>query len=262
MKFSANIYLLAILFALVSCSVACSGRKNKAEHRDIIPERDLVAILADLHIADGLLSIPRINNLYANIDSLAAHVNVIEKHGYTKEAMDRTMRFYFIKRPKELIRIYDKVLGKLSAMESRLLQFNPTLNDISSNYWQGEPFYFFSGETATDTSGINMVVLYSRFYTLNFTITVYPDDETIDPRMNLFFEATGPAKGTINRTYFPEIKYLKDGQPHSYSIPVRIKEMPPIRIKGWFVNQENQYPGLKKHYFVENISLNPRLPGQ
>ena len=163
---------------------------------------------------------------------------------------------------KELIRIYDKVLGKLSAMESRLLQFNPTLDDISSNYWQGEQFYYFSGETGTDTAGIDLVVLYSRSYTLNFTITVYPDDETIDPHLNLFFEAANPAKGTSNRTYFPNIRYLKDGQPHSYSIPLRIKEMPPIRIKGWFVNPENQYPGLKKHYFVENISLNPRLPGQ
>ncbi len=262
MKFSGHIYLQAFLLILISCSIACSGRKNKAEHKDIIPEKDLVAILADVHIADGLLSIPRISNLYASTDTLAAYVNVIEKYGYTKEVMDRTMRFYFIKRPKELIRIYDKVLGKLSAMESRLLQFNPTLDDISSNYWQGEQFYYFSGETGTDTAGIDLVVLYSRSYTLNFTITVYPDDETIDPHLSIFFETTNPAKETGNRTFFPKIKYLKDGQPHNYSIPVRIKDMPPLRIKGWFVNPENQYPDLKKHYFVENISLNPRLPGQ
>lgn len=262
MKFSGHIYLQAFLLVFISCSIACSGRKNKAEHRDIIPEKDLVAILADVHIADGLLSIPRISNLYANIDSLAAYNNVIEKYGYTKEIMDRTMRFYFIKRPKELIRIYDKVLGKLSAMESRLLQFNPTLIDVNSNYWQGDQFYYFTGETGTDTVDIDLVVLYSRFYTLNFTITVYPDDETLDPHLNLFFETIDPEKKTSKRTYFPNIKYLKDGQPHSYTIPLRVKEMPPIRIKGWFVNPENQYPGLKEHYFVENISLNPRLSGQ
>ena len=216
MKFSGHIYLQAFLLVFISCSIACSGRKNKAEHRDIIPEKDLVAILADVHIADGLLSIPRINNLYANIDSLAAYNNVIEKYGYTKEIMDRTMRFYFIKRPKELIRIYDKVLGKLSAMESRLLQFNPTLDDASSNYWQGDQFYYFSGETWTDTVGINLVALYSRFYTLNFTITVYPDDETMDPHLNLFFETTDPEKKTSKRTYFPKIKYpFDDGVLHS-----------------------------------------------
>jgi hypothetical protein len=196
------------------------------------------------------------------MDSLAAYVNVIEKHGYTKEIMDRTMRFYFMKRPKELVRIYDKVLGKLSAMESRLLQFNPSLNDLSSNYWQGEQFYYFSGPNMTNTAGIDLIVLYSRFYTLNFTITVYPDDETIDPHLNMFFERTDPENKTSTRTYFYKIKYIKDGQPHNYSIPIRIKEMPPVRIKGWFVNTENQHPGLKKHHFVDNISLNPRISGK
>ena len=32
--------------------------------------------------------------------------------------MDKTMKYYFIKKPKKLIKIYDQVLGILSEMES------------------------------------------------------------------------------------------------------------------------------------------------
>ncbi len=262
MKFPGAIYLRGLLLFMIFCSVSCSGRKSRAEHRNIIPEKDLIEILSEIHIADGLLSIPRISNLYASTDSMAAYINVIERHGYTKETMDRTMRFYFIQKPKELIRIYDKVLGGLSAMESRLLQFNPSLEDAANNYWQGKQFYYFSGGLPADSDRFDLPALYSRFYTLNFTITVYPDDETRGPHLNMFFEANDPAVKAIKRTYFPGIIYPKDGQPHNFSIPVRLKEMPPVRIKGWFVDMENQNPAVKNHYFVENISLNPRLPGQ
>ena len=41
MKFSGQIILKAFLIFLISCLIACSGRKNKAIHRDIIPEKDL-----------------------------------------------------------------------------------------------------------------------------------------------------------------------------------------------------------------------------
>lgn len=262
MKLSGQIFLRGLVLFMIICSVSCSGRKSRAEHRHIIPEKDLISILTEIHIADGVLSIPRISNLYVTADSMAAYINVIERHGYTKETMDRTMWFYFSRKPKELIRIYDKVLGALSAMESKLLQYNPLLEDAANNYWQGKQFYYFYGGSPPDSAEFDLPVQYSRFYTLNFTITVYPDDETQDPHLNMFFEANDPAVKAIKRTSFPGIFYPKDGRPHNFSIPIRLKEMPPIRIKGWFVNMENQNPLLKSHYYVENISLNPRLPGQ
>ena len=257
MKFKGYIYPFIFSLMLLPALFSCSGRKSKAEHRDIIPAKDLVSILSEVHITDGLLTLPKSNNLYSDLDSLSVYVNIIEKHGYTKELMDRTMRFYFIKRPKELVKIYDKVLGKLSAMESRLLQFNPTLGDAGGNLWQGKPFYLFPDPSGKDSAWIELPVSYSRFYTLKFSITIFPDDQTIDPHLNLYFETTDTSKRKT-RTYFPKITYIKDGQPHTYTTTLFMKELPPVKIKGWFVDLENQSPYLEKHFIVENIVLNTR----
>ena len=261
MKFKGYIYPYVLFLLLLPAAISCSGRKNKAEHKDIIPEKDLVSILSEVHITDGLLSLQKIRNVNADLDSLSTYIKIIEKHGYTKELMDRTMRFYFIKRPKELIKIYDKVLGKLSAMESRLLQFNPTLGDAGGNLWQGKSFYFSPDASGKDTAWIELPITYSRFYTLKFTITISPDDQTIDPHLSIYFETTDASKRKT-RTYFPKIFYLKDGQPHTYTTTLFMKELPPVTIKGWFVDKENQSPYFDQNFIVENIVLNTRASSQ
>ena len=99
-------------------AVSCSGRRSKAEHKDIIPVDDLTSILTDSYLADGLLAIPEIRYKFNDGDTLQSYIDIVEDHGYTKDDMDRTMRYYFIRKPKKLVKIYDKVLGDLSEMES------------------------------------------------------------------------------------------------------------------------------------------------
>jgi hypothetical protein len=51
------------------------------------------------------------------------------------------------------------------------------------------------------------------------------------------------------------MQYLKDGLPHTYNIIIRQKLPPPVRLKGWFINQEETAPSKEKHFRVEGISL-------
>ena len=113
-----NILLILIVTALAAG--ACSSRKNKVEHAEMIPEQVLISILTDAYIADGLIALPVIHHWFSSLDSLSTYYEIIENYGYSKETMDNTMRYYFIKKPKKLISIYDQVLGKLSEMESIL----------------------------------------------------------------------------------------------------------------------------------------------
>ena len=106
------------MIAVYVIAASCTGRRGEAEHKGLIPEKDLILILTDVYIADGLLSLPEINYKYSVGDTLSSYIDIIENNGYTKPEMDRTMRFYFVKNPKKLIKIYDKVLGRLSEMES------------------------------------------------------------------------------------------------------------------------------------------------
>src|SRR5674536_806 len=111
-------FLILIIISIMMGS--CSGRKNKLDKKNLIPEKDLVSILTDIYITDGLLTVPNIILRASSLDSITTYYQVIESHGYTKEAMDRTMKYYFIENPKRLNKIYDKVLGILSEMESRV----------------------------------------------------------------------------------------------------------------------------------------------
>ena len=114
-----------LILIILSISLgSCSGRKNKLDKKNLIPEKELISILTDIHLADGLLALPRINSWASSLDSITSYYQVIEKHGYTKEIMDKTMKYYFLKEPKKLNKIYDQVLGRLSAMESLVVKNN------------------------------------------------------------------------------------------------------------------------------------------
>ncbi len=251
-------YILQILIAILVLTGSCAGRKNKVVHKDAIPDRDLVSILTEIHIADGLLSLPDVNYRYSDRDTLSAYIDIIEKHGYTKEMMDRTMRYYFIKKPKKLIKIYDMVLGALSEMESRIDKEMPSFRDNALNLWQGKQFYNFPDRN-NDSAWIDFPLSYPGAYNLKFTLTIYPDDEISVPKAGIFlFYPDTVKKG--ERAYLSKFPFLKDGMPHKYNFAVTVKKsVPPVRLMGWFVDQENQAPWREKHLRIDSVILSRSL---
>jgi hypothetical protein len=244
--------LILALFSIISGS--CSSRKNKAEHKDIIPEKDLISILTEVHIADGLLSLPKIRYIYSKGDTLSTYIDIFKKYGYTKEQMDRTMRFYFIQRPKKLIEIYDKVLGGLSVMESRVEKEIPVMRPVEVNLWPGETYYSFPDPSGNDSAWFDIPILNTGIYTIKFTLTIYPDDQTVNPRIGAFFYHPDSTESG-NRNYFSTIVFIKDGHRHTYSILKVLKGPIPVSLKGWFIDYENQPADLVKHMRIEKIAL-------
>lgn len=251
-----------ILPALIAFSVlafSCAGRKSKAGHKDIIPEKELISILTDVHIADGLLSLPKISYFFSSGDTLSSYIDVIKKHGYTKDQMDRTMRFYYIKRPKQLVKIYDKVLGTISELESRISKELPAYyGNREANVWPGKPSYSLPGQHGKDTAWLDFPVVFTGTYNLKFTLTIYPDDQSISPQAGIYF-LHSDSTGNEKRIYFPGVPYLKNGLPHNYSVFVKLDLPQPLRLRGWFVDQENQAPFIQRHIFVDNISISRKF---
>jgi hypothetical protein len=251
-------YLRNILPALLIITLivlSCSGRKNRAEHKDLIPDKDLISVLTDVYMADGLLSLPKINRNYAGIDSVTAYKQVIERHGYTQAQFNRTVRFYFIKKPKKFIKIYDKVLGRLSEMESRMEKEHPFMKPDQSNMWLGRSNYMLPVSSAAENPEVNFQVPVSGFYTLKFTLTLYPDDRLIHPHLDLYIYSADSLE-TGQKHYFPSLSYIKDGRPHSYKSTLIIRN-PGKRlfIKGWFIQRECLDPEADLNLSVENIIL-------
>lgn len=262
MKTDYRYSLLIFVFFLtltVIISPSCTSRRDKAEHKNLIPEKDLIKILTDIHIADGLLRLPKINYLYSRSDSISPYIEIIESHGYTKDIMDKTIRYYFIRRPKKLIRMYDKVLGNLSEIEAVVDKEIPELITKVENIWpkySSYHFLFMSG--SPDTAWIDFPVSFFGTYNLQFTLTLYPDDESIKPVCGIYLSRTDSI-GNEKRIYFPTTVYLKDGRPHRYNIFINNNLQAPLRVKGWFIDRECTSPDLNYHYRVDDIILSRRL---
>ncbi len=251
-----NILLYTILSLVLLSSLwsSCSSRRSKAEHRDIIPEKDLIGILTDSYIADGLLSQAGIFEAFSEGDTLTSYTDIIEWHGYTKEQMDRTMRFYFIRKPKKLVNIYDKVLGELSKLESVVDRDFPAARIRGLNFWPGEELYSFPSPDEDEGHELDLVLPQHEAYNINFTMTLYPGDQSIDPRPALYLSHTD-STGAEQRIYFPSFPYIRDGQPHNYNL-FRMNEIPsPVRLRGSFINSSSTPPGRFRHYRVENILM-------
>jgi hypothetical protein len=245
-------FLMLIMILLITG--ACSSRKNKLDKRHLIPEKELVSLLTDIHIADGLLILPKINSWSTSLDSITTYIQVIEKHGYTKEIMDKTMRYYFIHDPKKLNKIYDQVLGILSEMESRAENESTNLLAHVSNQWPGKDFYLFPSSSGNDSTMFDLTIYRSGFYTLSFSATLYPDDRSINPKPTAYL-ISPDSINTGKKQYLKSIFYLKDGWPHTYSFTFTVVENTFRHLRGWLYDFENLSADFEKHIKIENISL-------
>jgi hypothetical protein len=253
-----NRYIILVIFAFSVVAATCSGRRNKAEHKDIIPEKDLTSILTEVHIADGLLSIPEIKYKFTKGDTLESYIDIFEKYGYTKPQMDRTMRYYFIKKPKKLVKIYDRVLGRLSEMESRVDKELLVFSAGQMNLWPGKSFYSLPDPESKDTALVNFSSgFYGTLY-LRFTLTIFPDDQSVDPVMGLYF-LKSDSTGNENRISFSPVRFIKDGHPHNYRFTLVQNLTGTVSLKGWFIDQEGTTPYREYHQRVENIILTRNL---
>jgi hypothetical protein len=252
-------YFLYVLIAFSVVAGSCSGRKNKAVHKDIIPEKDLISILADVHLADGLLSIPEIKYKFYRGDTLSSYIEIIEQYGYTKPQMDRTIRYYFIRKPKKLVKIYDKVLGRLSELESRVEKEYSAFIKEGLNIWPGKPYYLYPCPDREGSTWFDFPLNYNGPCYLKFTVTVFPDDQSVNPRLDLYLSHSDTA-GNEKRSYFSALPYIKDGLPHTYLSYLNPALPPPVRLKGWFMNLKGTAPFREKHFRVENIILSRNRP--
>jgi hypothetical protein len=243
---------MIIVFSLIAGS--CSRRKKKLDRTGLIPEKELVSILTDVYLANGLLSIPKVHNWYSSSDSISLYISIIEKHGYTKTSMDKTIKYYYIKNPKKLIKIYDQALGILSEMDSRIEREAFLIGEHFNNLWTGKEFYCLPGQKGDDSTGFNLTLNNPGTYTVTFTATLFPDDQSAHPRFNAY-TCHPDSIFTGKRQYIKSMEYIKDGQPHVYTIIYKFHEKKTLHLRGWLDDCENNPGEMEKHAIFDNITV-------
>ncbi len=241
---------LLITASFLLLVAACRSDAEKG----LIPEKIFSRILYEVHLTDGLLSLPDIHDKYYPRDSLANYQDIAESYGYSKEDMDKTLRYYFITKPKRLIRIYDNVLARLSEMEIMLEEESIDIPAPQGGMWKGAQQYHFAGRSDTSKLYFDHIFYIAGKYLLEYTLTLYPADETLNPCFT-YFTCRADSIQNGRRNYFRGIEYLRDGQPHTYSYNLNIPDNLPLLIRGRLLDFENNPDGILRHAKVENISF-------
>jgi len=242
--------ILLLLLPVILCY--CSGNDPENRKTKLIPEKELVSVMTDLYLADGLLAYPPVRNLFTAKDSIENYIDVVRKHGYTKEQMDNTLKHYFISDPKKLQKIYDQVLAELSAMQSSLETATP--ENVGINLWNQ------SERLAVPENGSHNLLYFSipvkdtGLYEISFTAIIYNDDQSISPRASVYFWKTSDTQDGI-REFWDEIYLTRDGTRHSYSTGRQLTDTTFTHICGWLFHCDPQPGSWVKHGIFNSISV-------
>lgn len=247
----AFILLLTVISLL---SFSCSGRKDRSQYSDLIPEKQFISILTDIYISDGLLTIPKIHSWVISLDSVATYKQIIELHGYSKEAMDNTVKYYFTHNPKKLIKIYDKVLAILSEMESRAEKEALPEENRLRTLWTGENFYSFPDPSGSDSTTFNITLKKPGLYYLAYGVTLFPDDQTYKPGTSIYY-VNADSIATGKKTWLKKYEFIKDGNRHVYRMFIRIQPNKPLSIGGSLFDFENRPVEWGAHADIDSVSL-------
>jgi len=239
-------FLIMLLILLPSCG---KGRKE-----GLIPEKTFAKILYEIHLADGLISNPELRNIYFRRDSVANYTDIIESHGYTKESMDKTLKYYFTEQPKKLIRIYDRAIGRLTETELLLGNELDQFPAAEGGLWKGSQSYLITGSTDTSKLYFDHVFYIAGDYTMQFILTLYPSDESTNPCFTAY-TCRADSLLTGKRNYFSGIRYIRDGQAHTYNFVIKIPPDLPLIFKGQLIDFENNPEEIYRHVKIEKISF-------
>ena len=106
-----NKILILLLLAFLIASNSCRDKEK-------IPREEMVSILVDIHLLDGMIQEDRYRQRLEIPDTLNVYKQVLDKHGYSRAQFDSTLNYYS-KDPRKFERIYQDVMARLNRMETR-----------------------------------------------------------------------------------------------------------------------------------------------
>lgn len=83
-----------------------------------IPEKKMAAILADMHMADGVMDVQHTFEVSYLSDSAQIYKPILKKYGYTLENFRSALNQY-MKNPKAFESVYKRVIKRLKAVQKQ-----------------------------------------------------------------------------------------------------------------------------------------------
>jgi hypothetical protein len=253
-KMKVNTFITALLALLLIVLSSCRDKTKPAKNM-LVPDNALVEILADTYLGEGIMNTKEVKDMYGKRDSITNYQDIISKYGYTYQQVDSTLKYYFLFKPKKLEKIYDKVTGKLLEMEAAVNTGNNAGSElVNENLWNGKVSYTYPQQSATDPIAFNIPVEKPGLYIFKASYQLYPNDQSIDPRVVIFFSSIDN-KGAETQVSWDIYKLVKDGKAHNVELSKMFVPHGETSIKGWLFFQSNSGDDWKKHAIINNISF-------
>lgn len=245
--------LAGVIILIITQS--CINPRDKVEHGKLIPEETFVSILTDIYIANGLLSLPEIRYQFSGRDSVLNYIDIVESYGFSYESMKSTMNYYFVSKPKKLIRIYDGIIAKMNEMQSAIQNEVTRIEQEASRKAVNYNIYTLPDPERVEEPVVNTILHPPGTYNLSISVTVYPDDNANNLHLVAWI-IDADSLETGKKRWLPVVKYFKDGHPHQLNYSGRIETDRPLVMKTLLYNYENDITELDKHARIEVFSFN------
>jgi hypothetical protein len=246
-----------LLVITIIFSASCIHDKNKIRKRDLIPQRELIPLLTDLYIADGLLQYPAVKNKFYLKDTISSYIDVIKKHGYTKEQVDNTLHYYFVGDPKKLQKVYDLVLENLSELQSRI-EADKKAPD-NNNLWKEKTTFSIPEDGSNNSLYFNIPVTDTGLFSISLSAILYKDDKSLNPRITVFFYKTDSTGAQIKKIW-GKTDLARDDLQHNYTIFGRNSDPQFKHISGFLLDCDVTRESFRRHAKFSDIKLVKGLP--
>ena len=236
--------------------ISCIHHEGSIKRRDIIPEKDLIPILEDIHLADAIISNPSLVSRYPGLDILSNYRDILIHHGYTLEDLDITL-LYYTGNPEQLEEIYEKEFDNLSQLESEVYSrkyFKDEDETKSLDLWTDKSEWHLPVDGKQIKIPFSIPIDTLGTYILRAQIKVYQDDESSSPEITAYYWYDDGSELGL-RYLFPVTKLSKNSQWTSQALIIEAQDSLITHIKGFLVNHTDKQSSWEKHLDIRGVSL-------
>lgn len=250
-------YLYSIIPIFIFFLFACNS-ENKKEKMEVIPKKELIPILVDMHKVDGALSVYRIRREYRFYDKKKIYDVVLAQHNTTREQFNYSLEYYS-EDLEEFELIFEKVIEELSKLENPADAQSLGEDKFSStveNLWDQKDHWFLPQDGVQNQIPFSVPVKEYGRYTVRAKIKLYDDDQSLNPQLKAYFWYDNGSEEGYRDYFYIDLK--KTGEFENYTISRRIRDDNVTHLKGWLIYNDENNEAWEKHAEVTDIKIQCR----
>lgn len=236
-----HLTILGLIFSITM--LACGDKKY-------IPERKLVRMLAEMHLADAVLEVAQVSSQASwRSDSTAVYTAILDRYGYTTEQLYNTIALYNGSKDKAT-KLYDNVSRRLEKLQKSAAGKVEALHR-KQNRWTEKSDWTLPDDGDALRLPFSIPVEGLGEYILEATVTRYSADSAVRPRMTMYLYAE--AADSLLQQAERDVQRGEEGQRYSLSIVNR--DSTATHVRGYIFDCDADSLSRPRHIAAKNIML-------